>query len=279
MNFFIISPQRSGSTLLRSLINSHPNVYIPTEMHVFNRGNLKSLDGHSFYSLCKSNPRMAEWNLDESVVTEDMAETAVSLVKLQSDKRNVIVGDKTPENIDNLESIIEIFPTAKFIFLYRDPLEIVLSLKSRGWQGPFDQSRVRYVQFVSTKMLHFEAKLGNRVLSLHYEKLVDDPAMCMRKVSSFLDVPALPNEPEVVVDITTSEKIGGMHQKLNSPITLQSRRREFDIETVKKLESMINVNSYSVTDHAALIVSRLLNTLPFRLYNLLLKVFKWLQRS
>ncbi|MFI4970913.1 MAG: sulfotransferase family protein, partial [Lysobacterales bacterium] len=131
---FIISPPRSGSTLLFETLANAPGVFtIGRESHALIEGlpGLSVVD-HQFDSN----------RLDASVATPALAEGLRQrfLAELRDRNGQVVNGqsarllEKTPKNALRVPFLANVFPQAHFVYLHREPCE-TLSSMIEAWQS------------------------------------------------------------------------------------------------------------------------------------------------
>jgi hypothetical protein len=118
---FVLSSVRSGSTLLRVLLNSHSRIRAPHEMH------LRTL--HVRFTRDFTTDAMRELRLDEEELEHVLWDRVLRLELTRSGK-DVIV-DKTPANTLVWPRLHRCWPNARYILLLRHPGAIVDSLTRR----------------------------------------------------------------------------------------------------------------------------------------------------
>ncbi|MDT0559387.1 sulfotransferase [Ichthyenterobacterium sp. W332] len=155
---FIISNARSGSTMLRQLLNTHSNIGFPErEFGEFNevlanfdsyndlssptnfRNFYEDAQGITTLNLKKTtDTKQGVYTMDEhlwfkgskSYRLDDLYKYLLEFFvqKSQPSKLNIFwVGDKSPQHSRNITSLIKYFPNARYIFLTRNPIDISLS--------------------------------------------------------------------------------------------------------------------------------------------------------
>jgi len=172
---FVLSTVRSGSTLLRMLLDSHSQIHSPHEMH------LRSINVQ---------------------ITGKYGDKALAEVKLDRDELNHVLWDwylhrqlattgkpilvnKTPNDVFVTDRIRACWPDARFIFLLRHPLAIA---RSRHRLRPDDtdaQNLKRVLKYAKAVETARQSLPGHTV---RYEELASDPAAETRKLCAFLGV-------------------------------------------------------------------------------------------
>jgi protein-tyrosine sulfotransferase len=199
---FILSGARTGSTLLRFILDAHPDVCCPAELRL---GQLCEL-------LIVAHDLTSAYD-DEEVGAENRQRAYVGHVRpvvsrIMNDycrrKRKRRWCEKTPLNLDTLDHLNAVFPDARCICLHRHGLDTVRSVM-RIWandgRNPFAlQAAKRYGGSVSAahteqwcrqteRLLAFEASYSDRTVRVQYESLVCDTERALRRLAAFLDIP------------------------------------------------------------------------------------------
>ncbi|MFI6876738.1 sulfotransferase family protein [Streptomyces sp. NPDC050400] len=124
---FLLSSVRSGSTLLRVLLNSHPEVRAPHEMH------LRTL--HVRLDRDFSYQAMRELGLDRQELEHMLWDRVLHHARCRGDGDGYggppVVVDKTPANTLMWPRLHRAWPRARYIFLLRHPAAVVESLTAR----------------------------------------------------------------------------------------------------------------------------------------------------
>jgi hypothetical protein len=175
---FVMCTLRSGSTLLRVLLNSHSKIHAPHELHL--RYVSVSLDKKW------SERSMKEMGLDADglryLLWDRLLERELSAT------RKPIIADKTPNNVFIADKLRECWPDARFIFLLRHPAAIAQSRKDwfKG-KDHYDEEQNhdlirRYCEALE------EARQRYDGITIRYEDLTEDPAAVTREICDFLGV-------------------------------------------------------------------------------------------
>ncbi len=195
---FILSPPRSGSTLLRCIAGSHPEVHAPHELHL---GDLRVVTG----------TRMGEWSLDplglDTRATQYLLWDRILHRELERSGKSVIV-EKTPQHVFIWERLRECWPQARFIFLLRHPGQVSLSAAEAARSVPLRTRLAMGLGFVWDGVRHGwennpvngteqlvggmqrldRARTALPGLTVRYEELTAEPEPVVRGLCDFLEV-------------------------------------------------------------------------------------------
>jgi hypothetical protein len=172
---FVLCSVRSGSTLLRVLLDSHSQICAPHELHLRDMS-VRVRGRYAKRSLTEAGlePRRLEYLLWDRVLHRE----------LQASGKAVLV-NKTPSDVLISGRILECWPDARFIFLLRHPLAIARSRQRARPQDSPDRNLamvLRYAQAVEAARHELPG------LTLRYEDLAADPAAETRRACAFLGV-------------------------------------------------------------------------------------------
>lgn len=213
--FFIIGVHRSGTTLLRFMLSSHPRLYVPPESDFipffFGKDPQKNLPEARMAEILRiifTRYRFAEdWQGEPPTVSQLRARMpattpAAFLEALYGwyaeQNQAQRWGDKTPIYASYVDVVHAIFPEAKFLHILRDPFDAGISLLEKYQKREFHidigfaaYNWVRRIQDAQAAGM----RLGReRYLELRYEALVRNPEKEIRNVCAFLGeefVPAM----------------------------------------------------------------------------------------
>ena len=98
--------------------------------------------------------------------------------------------DKTPRYHLIIDEIIQMFPDAKFIFLWRNPLAVVASMMQTWAEGKWNLYKLNIDLFEGVVNLTTAyEKYTNRVCGVRYEDIITVPAVELERVFDYLDIP------------------------------------------------------------------------------------------
>ena len=166
---YIIGLPRSGSTLIESILTSSvENISTVGECHVVNMSILEQV-GPKIYSKNfdkdKFNFEVNLEKLKKNILTK--------YFKLYKGNNNFKFVDKSLENFFNIEIIIKIFPNAKFIHTFRNPLDSVISiyqsmLPDLSWAHNIENILI-YVDNYLKVMDSFKSKYKENIIDIKLE--------------------------------------------------------------------------------------------------------------
>ncbi|HIP72806.1 MAG TPA: sulfotransferase, partial [Anaerolineae bacterium] len=191
---FIVGVGRSGTTLVQSMLNAHPQVCFPPEVHFLRRyvasGKADALyAGGGFAALLadlESDEMVQRLAVDidrvlQGVVAEAQPFQSIclytALLKAYALADRVHIGDKDPRSIEFLPTIYHFFPDAYVIHVIRDPRDNIVSRMNAAWSG--GRSFYRHL-FVYNAQLRMGRRWGRelfagRYVELVYEQLISRP--------------------------------------------------------------------------------------------------------
>jgi hypothetical protein len=173
---FILCSVRSGSTLLRVLLDSHSQIHSPHEMH------LRDMDVHVKEGYPEKSLR--EVGLDQARLRHLLWDRVLHRELDESGKR--ILVNKTPNDVFVVDEIASCWPDARFIFLLRHPGAIARSRQAaRPQDSPERNAKMvlRYCRAVEKARSRFPGP------TVRYEELVADPQRVTQELCAFLGVP------------------------------------------------------------------------------------------
>jgi hypothetical protein len=180
---FVMCTIRSGSTLLRVLLDSHSHIHCPHEIHL--RYLSVGLDAKWVER------SMREMGLDKESLEYLLWDRVLHRELSQSGKPNLVT--KTPNDVFIADRIKTCWPDARMIFLLRHPGAI---LRSRAKYLAEDADPAKNISLIRRYCAALErARVTHDGLTIRYEDLTADPSSTMQKVCDHL---AVPFEPEML---------------------------------------------------------------------------------
>ncbi len=145
---FVVSATRSGSTLMRLMLDSHPEMAIPLETHfvpdLIKARRWERADADRLAEVVTTHRRWGDFHLDADELTRrfnaveplEIGEVIRVFYELYAEQQGKPRwGDKTPGYVREMMRIEHVLPEARFIHLIRDGRDVALSVLGRDW-GP-----------------------------------------------------------------------------------------------------------------------------------------------
>ncbi|MDQ2675442.1 MAG: sulfotransferase, partial [Actinomycetota bacterium] len=204
---FVVGVGRSGTTLLRLMLDAHPQMAMPPETHFFESvlaasGRLRFGPEQALLAI-REDPRR-RWNdfgitedelLDrfEAIEPFNVSDALRAFYALYAEKQGKPRwGDKTPTYVKTMRRIQRALPEARFIHVIRDGRDVTLSnnkrMLERGHRDPLpaETSAARWRKRIETARAdsaHLDA-----YLEIRYEDLVADTEPALRRVCDYLEL-------------------------------------------------------------------------------------------
>ncbi len=218
--FFILGRPRSGTTLLRTLLDVHPNIIIPLEnsglIHLyFKYGKLihrepeKLKDLLSDFFNLKS---VQHWRLDREGIKhlfDKLSEKQLlfhEIIKLLyfhyqsefSKEEITCLGDKSPINSLYSKELFRVFPDARFIHLVRDFRANLSSMSKQDIFSPSSTAMLMQWKKSVNQINKLAVANPHKLLLVKYEDLVSNPEGTYEMICDFLEVRYIPEllDPE-----------------------------------------------------------------------------------
>jgi hypothetical protein len=198
---FVVGVVRSGTTLLRLMLDAHPDLAIPPETHfipTLTAACKTAADpGECFFQTVASHPRWNSWNMDRAALATAIRDVTpftmgaalkafYGTYSARFGKRRW--GDKTPAYVSHMTLIQELLPEASFVHIIRDGRDVALSLQD-VWFGPktVDDAATMWVSTV--RAARKQACELRRYQEVRYEDLVLDTEPTMKQLCRDLELP------------------------------------------------------------------------------------------
>jgi hypothetical protein len=216
--FFILGNPRSGTSLFRLMLNSHPNMIVPPESGFLQWWYKKYKDWNlndsknqskiqSYVTDLLSSKKIEDWQLDKKELMQlistkkptnyaELSSLIYYKYRNNSDTNIKIVGDKNNYYIHHLGILNSIYPNAKYIHLIRDGRDVACSykkLKQLKSNSLYKPTLVDSIEDIANEwcenIARIDSFLGNKpCLKIKYEDLIADPEAVLKEVCSFLNI-------------------------------------------------------------------------------------------
>ena len=192
---FVGGAPRSGTTLVQNMLASHPDIlggpeflHLPDIIGVRNQLR-RSIARKWIDEFCSPE------DVDQltSIFIEDL------LLPLADTHGCKFLSEKTPSNVLVFSALLELFPSARFIHVVRDPRAIIASMLRVGLRArrkgvktqdftTSTMAAIDYVQKCFRSGFGAAESAPDRVLTVVYEQLVVDPERETRRMCDFLGI-------------------------------------------------------------------------------------------
>ena len=188
---FVGGVPRSGTTLLRVMLDAHPDIRCGEETRVIPR--IVSMRSKWMKSE-KEHKRLQEAGFTDEIL-DDATRAFISDIIAANGPMAAHLCNKDPLVLNYMPDIVRLYPNAKFVLMIRDGRAVAYSIVSRNVTitGVDSKSYISAALFwnkVTQRMTTDCRHLGrHRCMLVHYEKLVEDPRHWMEQILDFLEIP------------------------------------------------------------------------------------------
>jgi hypothetical protein len=192
---FLISVPRSGSTLLQKILAAHPDVASTGEPWILLPLGFLDRD-HGMEAIYSH--RTAAKGIREMIeklpggrqrYIAHLRQFCMALFQdLALEKKYFL--DKDPRYYLILDFLVELFPESRFIFLFRNPLDVMCSMMSTWLKGRLMLHAYHIDLYDGVRLMAQNSrKYANRSINVQYEDLVSRPNEEVRRICEFLEIP------------------------------------------------------------------------------------------
>jgi len=204
---FIVSAPRSGSTLLRLIIDANPNVAIPPPGYLFNMvypylysyGDLTvSANLLALAEDVLQTPTLKKWGLtlDPDAVVAGVKERSFKGVyefvhrAWMKAQGKIRWGNKSPRNVHFIPDIKALFPDAKIVHLLRDGRDVAIEIAEADfWPHSVWGGAQRWLHCIKAATVFGGDLDADSFLEIKYESLCRDPEPVLRQLCEFINEP------------------------------------------------------------------------------------------
>jgi sulfotransferase family protein len=255
---FIVGMPRSGTKLMRALLNQHPRIsltlaeshFIPYFIKKFGtpppfedpdklQRFVETFIQTSFFrtmqragyefnrqEFMRQAPRASWSTIFEYLLRQFGAKRA---------RQDMIWGDKTPGYIRHMALLKALFPGAKFLHMIRDPRDYCLSVQ-KSWGKSLSRAALRWRDTVAQARTYGQSIPGD-YLEIQYETLLADPASVLQQATTFL---VCPYDPRMLHLETSQEDVGdakGKHGIVRD--NTHKYRTQLSPQNIQRIEAIV----------------------------------------
>lgn len=242
---FILGASRSGTTMLRLMLNAHPNIAVPGEQSYFlslpvpaetwEAPDLSPDEYDQFVTDYLQRKSTTLPGVDVGSVRASILQSPhprdlrmpyeITLYAWARSQGATRWGEKTPTNFFYVDVIDDMFPSARYIHLVRDPRAVVHSM-NRFLRCGSDTviNATNWCEYIERGANLLERTVPeDRRLTLHYEEVTAAPGKAAQQLCTFLEEPFSPemlNFHETAEEyIHPASKFLGGDKTLTSPVS------------------------------------------------------------
>lgn len=188
---FVGGVPRSGTTLVRAMLDSHPDIRCGEETRVIPR--ILGMRNR-WANSDKERKRLKEAGVD-STLLDQATRAFISNIIIGHGQSAKFLCNKDPMVLTYMRDVLRMYPKAKFVMMIRDGRAVAYSIVSRnvtisGVNNKEYKSAALFWNKIMTRITSDCQALGKQhCLSVHYEKLVRNPREWMTKILKFAEVP------------------------------------------------------------------------------------------
>lgn len=207
---FVIGSERSGTTLIMAVLGCHPRLAVPEvawyyprfRPYLFTYGDLSDVD--NFRTLCHEMAyglRTPYWgmNVNPAIFGDEILEQALAIEQSFAGVYAAMFqryaeevgkkrwGEKTPYNLFYIGEIVEDFPNAQFVFIYRDGRDVSAEFLDASFGPTNIYCAAELWRMGQEAVKPWRQKLSDEQwLDIKYEDFVHDPVEGLKRLCSFI---------------------------------------------------------------------------------------------
>ncbi len=191
---FIGGAGRSGTTLLRVMLDSHPYISCGPEMKVLPLICKFQTELKSGFAEFLNSYQVSDEKID--LLFRDLINGLFSSHLQANGKRRW--AEKTPHNLLYIRQLSRIFPEARFVHVLRDGRDVAASLVEMQWFDIKSKQKIWYTENIRNAAIYWkeivsgirkaavDAGVWGRYAELRYEDMIVDPKDNLEELMNFL---------------------------------------------------------------------------------------------
>lgn len=202
---FVVGVGRSGTTLLRLMLDAHPELTIPPETHfapeLISAAKKRRASADELTRIMVSQRQWGDFGLREEDLRAGLAaldpidpagalRTFYGLYAERHGKPRW--GDKTPIYVEHMPAIAAALPEARFVHVIRDGRDVALSRIRRALDEPPAVDRIAKNWRRRIRDARKQARKLDHYLEVRYEDLVTATEPTLRRVCELIELPYEP---------------------------------------------------------------------------------------
>lgn len=233
---FLLGVPRSGTTLLQRVLSAHPDVASVAEPWVllplvtcFDSEYTRSVYGHMYLDVAIADLKVEAINFQQQYDAHLRSFVESIYTPLRGDRKYFL--DKTPRYYLIAEELHRLFPNAKFIYLFRNPIDVYDSVIDTFHYGKLDGLQAHYLDVTEGLNLlckPFEHAEVN-ALRIRYEDLCSEGEHTIRQLCAYLELEYRPEILSQYSKVHFSGKLGDPKRNLFDSVTVVRRKQPLSL--------------------------------------------------
>jgi len=185
--YFLIGAERSGTTLLRLMLDAHPLISWTPEFgyavgHITSQNSWPDVDNYADWLATDRVFLATGFCVDRSLDYPSLIKSF--LTQKQGDLP--IIGATCHVHYDRL---LRLFPKAKFIYLLRDPRDVARSNIGMGWSGNVWTGVNRWIEAVNLwEKVKQKLEKETSYVDVKFEQLIVSPEETLSAICNFMNI-------------------------------------------------------------------------------------------
>jgi hypothetical protein len=199
---FIVGAPRSGTTLLRLMLDANPILAIPPETGFFVAAIPEIRSPGDFLGLLMGAETWPDFAIEPGVLLKNLCELSTFSISdgyrifyatyaARFDKPRY--GDKTPIHIFHMQRIELTLPEAHFIHIIRDGRDAALSLREQWFSPGKNMATLAKFWMDHVNAGRAAALQVRKYLEVRFEDLILDPAAVLARICDFIEIDFTPS--------------------------------------------------------------------------------------
>lgn len=194
---FIGGAGRSGTTLMRVILDTHPNIVCGPEFKI-----IPSILEHWANTARRFGSILRSYNLSTEKLSSSYASFILDLLgPLLEKSGKQRIAEKSPNNVFYFYHLSQMFPESPLVHLIRDGRDVVCSLLTMNWVSADSNKRFSYTENAAEAARYWVQavavgkKAGSmpsaqrKYFEVRYEDIVQNPEPTLRRLFTALDEP------------------------------------------------------------------------------------------
>lgn len=182
---FLVGAERSGTTLLRLMLDCHPNIAFQSEFEFvvdyFQNDNYPSLEDYYEHLATDRIFQSGNWSIDRHLNYPQLVNSF--LIQKREATGKYFIGATVHRHFDRL---LDIWSDAKFIHIVRDGRDVARSCMKMNWAGNVWTGGDRWLEAEHLWSQLKSSLTEDRYIEVRYETLISQPEQTLSDLSHFI---------------------------------------------------------------------------------------------